>query len=90
MNNLKKFEEHNFNPKNSFKLGKGPFTALTQAEFELSYLNKKPFDPEWLKSDLTVPEITEDVDWTTKGIVSPVKVMGQCPAGWAFAAVASL
>lgn len=58
MNNLKKFEEHNSNPKNSFKLGKGPFTALTQAEFELSYLNKKSFNPEWLKADLNVPKIT--------------------------------
>jgi cathepsin L len=90
MNNLKKFAEHNSDPRHSFKLGTGPLTALTQAEFELTYLNPKPFNPEWLESDLTVPEVTEDVDWTTKGIVSPVKVMGNCPAAWAFNAVASL
>jgi len=63
---------------------------MTQAEFELSYLNPKPFNPEWLKSDLTVPEVTADVDWTTKGIVSPIKTMGNCGAGWAFSAIAAL
>ena len=87
-NNLKVFAEHNANPENKYKLGTGPFTAMTQSEFELSYLKPKPFDSEWLKSDLTVPQVTEDIDWTTKGIVSPVKVMGQCPAGWAFNAIA--
>lgn len=90
MNNMKMIAEHNANPSHSYKLGKGPFTAFTQAEFELMYLRPKAFNPEWLKADLTVPELTEDVDWTAKGIISPVKVMGQCPAGWAFTAVAEL
>jgi hypothetical protein len=48
MNNLKTFTEHNANPQNMYKLGSGPFTAMTQAEFELSYLKPKPFDPAWL------------------------------------------
>lgn len=90
MNNLKKFVEHNTNPEHSYKLGTGPFTAMTQAEFELSYLRPKPFDPEWLSADTEVPEVSEDVDWTTKGIISPIKTMGNCNAGWAFSAVASL
>ena len=37
---------HNANPTKSYKLGKGPFTAMTQAEFELSYLNPKKVDPQ--------------------------------------------
>ena len=49
---------------------------MSQAEFELTHLKPKQFNSEWLNADLTVPEVTEDVDWTTKGIVSPVKVMG--------------
>ena len=57
-------------------MGTGPFTAMSQAEFELTHLKPKQFNSEWLNADLTVPEVTEDVDWTTKGIVSPVKVMG--------------
>jgi hypothetical protein len=31
MNNLKIFAEHNANPENTYKLGTGPFTAMTQA-----------------------------------------------------------
>lgn len=55
MNNLKMFAEHNANPEHSFKLGTGPFTAMTQAEFELTYLKPKLFNQEWLKADLSIP-----------------------------------
>jgi hypothetical protein len=55
MSNLKMFAEHNANPEHSFKLGTGPFTAMTQAEFELTYLKPKPFNQEWLKADLSIP-----------------------------------
>lgn len=34
--------------------------------------------------------MTEDIDWTEKGMVSPVKSQGNCASGWAFSAVASL
>ena len=56
----------------------------------MTYLTPKPYNPEWEKVDLQVPPMADPIDWTTKGIISPVKDQGQCGSCWAFSAVGTL
>jgi cathepsin L len=67
-------------------MGINQFTALTDAEFYLSYLS--PLAEAGQVSD-EIGMVGAEIDWTAKGVVSPIKNEGQCHASWAFSATAA-
>jgi len=89
--NLRRIEEHN-KVDHSYTLGMNHFGDLTNTEFrEMMNRYKKPANQTgstFLRPNgLAIPA---DVDWRTKGYVTPVKNQGQCGSCWAFSTTGSL
>jgi C1A family cysteine protease len=94
--NLKYVQTHNARyqiGKETFDLEMNAFADLTSEEFAAKYLIKFPQSVTTKCTGSQVPVTTtlpDEVDWSTKGAVTPIKNQGQCGSCWAFSTTGSL
>lgn len=90
--NVNKIEKHN-RENHLWKMSINEFADLSADEFKIKYtgFNKPSYNLRRTKFMLDFTnDVPEEIDWTSKGAVTPVKDQGQCGSCWAFSTTGSV
>merc|ERR1711894_297839 len=76
----------------SYKLGHNQFSASTKEEMKqlLGFKKNSKWNVPHVGTHVASGEVAASIDWTTKGVVNPVKNQGQCGSCWAFSTVGAI
>jgi len=87
---LAKMAEHNSQNGQTSTVGINQFSDKTEAEMSRMLGYKAPVNKTHNVRVLPTDDLPNDIDWNSKGAVTPVKNQGQCGSCWAFSTTGSV
>ena len=90
--NINKIRKHNADHTQTYEMGVNQFTDMTQEEFVQQVLVNNMMNLENIeaKRESIEVEAPTEVDWRSKGVMTPVKNQGSCGSCWSFSTTATL